>query len=266
MQPIVAFVNYCPALSLRRVGLHDGGNLFDVIDFANDEVTSQFLRRRRRILATGKQAIIHLIEATRKPNYVYVLVELLLALAVTIWIVHEPPPRVYFKRSNTPEPTSIAALRSINHLGIGRQCSLASVDSNAEWRILTGPDAFSISMPRPWRQIKLDTTTTLLTYPTATFSDRRDNYLKVSRVATGASGRTFVASSRPTDECEISNEKAGSVWLFYTFQIDANDARYSGYGDAVTSGGRRYKLEVNAWTKGYRDSLVTIAGRAVLNQ
>jgi len=237
-----------------------------VIDFAGDETTSQFLRRRRRILATGKQAIVHLIEATRKPNYLVALVIVLLAAAETYLIVRESPPKPALKRLNLPEPHTISALKTKDRSGVLPQCVVPDVAPSPEWRMLRGTDVFSILMPRPWTRVKLDTTTTFFSFPTATFSDRRDNYLRVSRVATGDVGRSFIASSRQTGECEIIVGNAGSLWLFYTLPVDDNDARYIGYGDAITASGRRYKLEVTTWTKGHRDSLVSIASKALLNQ
>ena len=267
MRPIVAFVNYSsrPAPTALFPGVHRR-HLFGVIDFASDETTSQFLKRRNRILATGKQAIVHLIEATRKPNYVVGLIIVLIAAAETALIVREPAAKVQFKRANIPEPNNIAGLRSINHLGVGQQCPVPAVESAAEWRILTGPDAFSILMPRPWQRTALDTTTLDFHDPTATFSDRRDNYLRVSRVATGAAGRSWIANETPTADCEVSDGTAGSIWLFYTLRLDKNDFRYKAFGDAVTSGGRRYKLDVSTWSRTNRDSLVAIASKAILKQ
>jgi len=239
---------------------------FEMIDFGSDETTSQFLRRRRRILATGKQAIVHLIEATRRPNYVVALIIVVLAAIETALIVSEPPPRVYFKRMHTPEPEDLAALRSLNHVGLLRQCSLPDVASEPKWRILTGPDAFSIWLPSPWMRTKLDTANSIFGDATATFSDRRDNYLRVSRVAEGSVGRSFIGNAKPTEECEISKAEAGSLWLFYTLHYGNNDVRYEAMADAITTGGRRYKLDVNSWSGAKRDSLVMIASKAILNQ
>jgi hypothetical protein len=237
-----------------------------VIDFASDETTSQFLRRRRRILATGKQAIVHLIEATRKPNYLVALIIIALAAIETALIVREPPPRVYFKRMHTPEPKDLGALRSLNHVGLLPQCSLPDVPTLPKWRILTGPDAFSIWLPSPWTRTKLDTANSIFGDPSATFSDRRDNYLRVSRVAEGSVGRSFIGNARPTEECEISKGDAGSIWLFYTLRYSDSDVRYEAMADAMTTGGRRYKLDVNSWSRTNRDSLVSIASKAILNQ
>ena len=237
-----------------------------MIDFAGD---SPVVRRRRSL---RRRVVIKLIEATRSPNYLVVIVELLLAAALTAVIVGSPMPATgTLRRSGVPEPHTIGELRALDEVSRFPSCALPVVETKLDWRTFTGPDGvFTIAMPRPWMRMSMDTTSSPFHDPEAEFTDRRDNYLDVDRIAHGATGRSVLQERAvlvaPDLECEVTSGNAGVIWSFYTRPVDENDIRYRGLADGVTPSGRRYKLSVVAWTKGRRDSVAAIATQAILNQ
>ena len=237
-----------------------------MIDFAED---APVVTRRRSL---RRRVVIKLIEATRSPNYPVVIFEILLAAVITALIVGRPTPATgTVRRANVPEPHTISELRAVDKVSQFQSCNLPVIDPKPEWRTFSGPDGlFTIAMPRPWMRMSMDTTSSLFHDPEAEFTDRRDNYLDVDRLAHGTSGRSFMQDKtrviEPDLECEVTSGNGGVIWSFYTRPVDENDIRYRGLADAVTPGGRRYKLSVVAWTRGGRDSVASIATRAILNQ
>ena len=234
-----------------------------MIDFAGDSASLVVRRSLRR------RVVIKLIEATRRPNYLAGLAVVILATIVTALVVYEPAPAV--KRAGIPEPHTISQLRAIDKVSQFPPCNLPFVEPKPDWRTFSGPDGiFTIAMPRPWMRMSMDTTSSLFHDPEAEFTDRRDNYLDVDRIAHGATGRSYIQDRggivKPDFECEVASGNAGVIWSFYTRPVDENDIRYRGLADGVTPTGQRYHLAVVAWTKTRRDSVAAIVTQAILNQ
>lgn len=225
---------------------------------------------RRRSLR--RQVVIKLIEATRSPNYPVVIFQVLLAAVITALIVGRPIPATgTVRRANVPEPHTISELRAAVKVSQFQSCDLPVIESKPDWRTFSGPDGlFTIAMPRPWMRMSMDTTSSPFHDPEAEFTDRRDNYLDVDRIAHGTPGQSFMQETtrviEPDIECEVTRGNGGVIWSFYTHPVDENDIRYRGLADAVTPSGRRYKLSVVAWTSGGRDSIASIATQAIVNQ
>jgi len=179
-----------------------------------------------------------------------------------------------FKRVYLPEVHEIARLRELNKIEKLPQCTLPPLPKGVSPVIAAGPNFnFTISVRPDWRRTAIDTGSVVFPDSQVTFSDKRGHNITISRVADGGMGRSFMADTLghplPADECEVSKEKAGSIWSFYPAKSDTarlKRRRYFGLADAMTSSGKRFKFSIGAPSPEERDSLAAVVAQAVFRQ
>ena len=189
------------------------------------------------------------------------------------WVVAKHGPDKAFKRIHVPEIHEIARLRELNKLEEMAQCSLPAPSKGVAPVIAAGPHfEFIINVGPEWRRMEVDTGSAGFD-PSATFRDKRGRSIRIIRVARGGVSRSFLADSLghelPSDECEVSNEKAGSIWSFYPPKSPAvliRTKKHFGLADAITASGKRFQFDVSADSPGERDSLASIVAEAVFRQ
>ena len=201
-----------------------------------------------------------------------VWVVLILEALLLYWFVGKHGPDRAFKRSHFPEIHEIARLRELNKLEEMAQCSLPAPSKGVAPVIAAGPHfEFMINVGPEWRRMEVDTGSAGFD-PSATFRDKRGRSIRIIRVARGGVSRSFLADTLghdlPADECEVSDAKAGSIWLFYPPKSGGRviTKRYFGLADAITSSGKRFKFDVAANSATERDSLASIVAEAVFRQ
>jgi hypothetical protein len=175
-----------------------------------------------------------------------------------------------FVPDSAPEPANIAELRRNANMETLEQCSVPVIAVQGDWIKLHGPDEFfEILLPPDWRLEALDSTPGMFPVPRATFRGANGDRISVARKANGATSMAFMRNEagviKPERHCEVSDDKAGSILSFYSgIHTITGAIRSVVLGDAVTPEGKRYGLDVASASPARIDTLVALAGRAII--
>lgn len=175
-----------------------------------------------------------------------------------------------FVPDSAPEPANIAELRRNASMERLEQCAVPVIAVQGDWIKSLGPDEFfEITLPPDWRLEKLDSTGGMFPVPRATFRGANGDRISISRKANGATSASFMRNEagvvKPERQCEVSNDKSGSILSFYSGVRTITGAiRSIVLGDAVTPQGKRYGIDLGSASPARLDTLVALAGRAIL--
>jgi hypothetical protein len=178
-------------------------------------------------------------------------------------------PQIKFIPLNTPEPANISELRRNSKMEKLDQCSVPVITVGGDWTRSLGPDEFfEITLPPDWRLEKIDSTG-LVPDPRATFRGANGDRASITRRANGATSMSYMRNAdgviKPERQCEVSNDKSGSVFSFYSGVITTSGAvRSIVLGDAVTPEGKRYGIDLASASSARLDTLVAFVSQAIL--
>ena len=175
-----------------------------------------------------------------------------------------------FVPDSVPEPANIVELRRNAKMEILEQCPVPAITVQSDWIKSLGPDEFfEITLPPDWRLEKLDSTAGMFPVPRATFRGANGDRISIARRANGATGMSYMRNEagvmKPEKQCEVSNDKSGSILSFYSgIHTMTGAIRSIVLGDAVTPQGKRYGIDLGSASPARIDTLVALAGRAIL--
>ena len=186
------------------------------------------------------------------------LVAVLLLVAAASSETKAQTPQLFFQPDTSLETANMAELRRGHQIQKLAQCALPVIAVHGDWITSRGPDDyFWITLPPDWKREKYDR----FPLPGAAFGAANGDGISVTRLAFAAAGmpslRNEMGVVKPDRQCEVSNDKSGSILSFYSGQGRV-------LGEAVTPEGKHYGIAVTSTSPANLDTLVALVTRAVL--
>jgi hypothetical protein len=179
---------------------------------------------------------------------------------------------VKVRLAETPEPKNIQELKRGAKVTNLTPCQLPTVSAASDSVQIVAPDEFfEITLPGGWSLIKIDSLDAMLPDLRATLRNSKNDYIIVIRRAREAIGLPYMMNAEatavitPASQCEVTDQKAGSLLSFYGPSPNASRTiRYRALGEGVTPQGKRYGIELVAGTAADLDTIAALVTRAIL--